>query len=123
MGLDSRLLDLLERWESLCDQGKLVPPEELCRDCPDLLEEVKRRIDDLLALKAKLNTNVEAGASSAVPWPDAEVAARSLEGCPRVPGYEILGVLGRGGMGVVYKARHFQFKPGLLSWSPARREA
>ena len=36
--------DILVRWEELRQGGQDVAVEELCRDHPDLVEEVRRRI-------------------------------------------------------------------------------
>jgi tetratricopeptide (TPR) repeat protein/tRNA A-37 threonylcarbamoyl transferase component Bud32 len=40
-------VDVLVRWEELQECGQSVAPEELCRDCPDVLLEVRRRLEDL----------------------------------------------------------------------------
>jgi hypothetical protein len=45
MGDDPRLSELLLEWQERWEQGHDVPPEELCRTCPELLPEVQRRIE------------------------------------------------------------------------------
>ena len=41
MSRPSRLLDLVVEWEDRRAAGYVASPEELCRDCPSLVEELK----------------------------------------------------------------------------------
>jgi serine/threonine-protein kinase len=100
MTSSTRLLDLLLRYEELQQQGHDVTPEELCRDCPELLDAVREQLHGLAQFDAFLQTT----AGTTVPPQPGDALP---PGGP-VPGglrYSLLALHAKGGLGEVYLAR------------------
>jgi WD40 repeat protein/formylglycine-generating enzyme required for sulfatase activity len=113
--LEDRLSSLLLEWHEQQVQGRDVTAMELCRDCPELAEELSRRI----AVLRQMNKLVASDPTAALPGNAHQVnldflaPAQAADELGRLGPYRVLKVLGKGGMGMVLLAEDPQLERRL----------
>ena len=121
MSDDTRIDELLDHWEELRDQGKTVSPEELCRDCPELLEAVKEQVVALQWVPSLDADAAEKPDHVSFTMRDHNGHPIHQEPVPKTLGrYELKEPIGAGGFGQVWLANDPELRRDVAIKIPRR---
>ncbi len=104
--MDQNLLTIRQLAEEALSTGRAV--EDVCADHPHLLVDVRELLERASSVAHEIDLLFPGADARGVRTNSQSRGAEpgTDDALPLIPGYEVQGILGFGGMGVVYKARH-----------------